>query len=129
MGDATIFDKYFSLPVALAGHKSAPLVRERDQFLAHLEATGTRRSAICIASTYLFHVVTILRLHRLRDVTLEDIDRAADQWNTLRNHDKQYAADNPESSSLLKPHGDSCASIEDLSVRNCPIPSGDSWMT
>jgi len=41
---ATVFDRYFSLPTALARHKSAPLLKERERFLAHLEATGTRRS-------------------------------------------------------------------------------------
>jgi integrase/recombinase XerD len=90
MGSTTVFERYFSLPAALARHKSAPLVRERERFLAHLEATGTRRSAIRIAATYLLQVVDILGLRRLRDVNLEEVDRAADHWNTLRNQDKQY---------------------------------------
>ena len=91
-GDTTVFDRYFSLPAALARHRSAPLVEERERFLAHLEATGTGRSAIRISATYLLQVVNILRLRQLRDVTLEEVDRAADHWNTLRNQDKQYPA-------------------------------------
>jgi hypothetical protein len=83
--EATVFDKYFSVPAALARHKSAPLLKERERFLVHLEATGTRRSAIRIASTYLLQVVKILGLQRLRDVTLQDVDRPADHWNNLRN--------------------------------------------
>ena len=67
-------------------------MRERERFLAHLEATGTRRSAIRIAATYLLQVFSILGLRRLRDVTLEEVDPAADHWNTLRNQDKQYPA-------------------------------------
>ena len=90
--DTTVFDRYFSRPAALARHKLAPLLRQRERFLAHLEATGTRRSAIRIAATYLLQVLNILGLRRLRDVTLEEVDRAADQWNTLRNQDKQYPA-------------------------------------
>ena len=85
-----VFDKYFSLPAAIARHRSAPLVKERERFLTHLGATGTRRSAIRIASSYLLQVINVLGLRRLRDVTLEEVDRAADRWNTLRNHDKQY---------------------------------------
>jgi site-specific recombinase XerD len=85
-----VFDKYFSLPAAIARHQSAPLAKERERFLTHLEATGTRRSAIRIAATYLLQVVNILGLRRLRDVTLEEVDRAADHWNTLRNQDKPY---------------------------------------
>jgi len=85
-----VFDRYFSLPAALARQRSAPLAKERERFLTHLEATGTRRSAIRITATYLLQVVNILGLRRLRDVTLEEVDRAADHWNTLRNQDKPY---------------------------------------
>ena len=92
IGDTTVFDRYFSLPAALVRHKSAPLLRERERFLAHLEATGTRRSAIRIAATYLLQVVNILGLRSLRDLTIEEVDRAADHWNTVRNQDKQYPA-------------------------------------
>jgi integrase/recombinase XerD len=92
IGDTAVFNRYFSRPAALERHKSAPLLRERGRFLAHLEATGTKGSAIRISATYLLQVINILGLHRLRDVTLEEVDRAADHWNTLRNHDKQYPA-------------------------------------
>ncbi len=78
MGDATVFERHLSVPAALARHKSAPLVRERERFLLHLETTGTKRSAIRIVSTYLLQIVKILGLRRLRDVTLEEVDRAAD---------------------------------------------------
>jgi integrase/recombinase XerD len=87
-----VFDKYFSLPAAIARHQSAPLAKERERFLTHLAATGTRRSAIRIAATYLLQVINVLGLRRLRDVTLEEVDRAADHWNTLRNQGKQYPA-------------------------------------
>src|SRR5580704_1371882 len=87
-----VFDKYFSVPAAIARHQSAPLAKERERFLAHLEATGTKRSAIRIAATYLLQVVKVLGLRRLRDVTIEEVDRAADHWNILRNQDKQYPA-------------------------------------
>jgi integrase len=69
---------------------TAEVLREREQFLSHLEETGTKRSAIRIASSYMLQVIAVLGLRRLRDVKLEEIDRAADRWNTLRNHDKQY---------------------------------------
>jgi len=78
IGDTTVFDRYFSFPAALVRHKSAPLLRERERFLVHLEATGTRRSAIRIAATYLLQVVNILGLRSLRHVTIEEVDRAAD---------------------------------------------------
>src|ERR1700733_3850220 len=86
----TVFDKYFERPAAIARHRFAPLAKERERFLAHLEATGTRRSAIRITATYLIQVVSILGHPRLRDVTLEEIDQATDRWNKLRNGDKPW---------------------------------------
>src|SRR5580704_2679124 len=65
-----VFDKYFSLPAALARHRSAPLARERERFLTHLEAGGTGRQTIRTAACYLLQVIQILGLRRLRDVTL-----------------------------------------------------------
>ena len=41
---------------------------------------------------YLLQVIHILGLHRLRDVTLEEVDQAADRWNKLRNQDSHYTA-------------------------------------
>jgi integrase/recombinase XerD len=87
-----VFDKYFSLPAALARHQSAPLARERERFLKHLEAGGTCRQTIRTAACYLLQVIHILGLRRLRDVTLEEVERAANRWNKLRNEDSQYTA-------------------------------------
>jgi site-specific recombinase XerD len=87
-----VFDKYFSLPAALARHQSAPLARERERFLKHLEAGGTCRQTIRTAACYLLQVIHILGLRRLRDVTLEEVERAANRWNKLRNEDSQYSA-------------------------------------
>jgi integrase/recombinase XerD len=87
-----VFDRYFSLPAALARHQLAPLAREREQFLTHLEAVGTCRQAIRTAACYLLQIVHILGLRRLREVTLEEVDQAAHRWNTLRNQDSRHAA-------------------------------------
>lgn len=87
-----VFDKYFSLPAALARHRSAPLARERELFLMNLEAGGTCRQTIRIVACYLLQVIHILGLRRLRDVTLEEVDQAADRWNKLRNQDSHYTA-------------------------------------
>ncbi len=87
-----VFDKYFSVPAALARHRSAPLARERELFLTHLEAGGTGRQTIRTAACYLIQVVRILGLRRLRDVTLEEVEQAANRWNELRNEDGQYTA-------------------------------------
>jgi integrase/recombinase XerD len=87
-----VFDKYFSLPAALARHRSAPLARERELFLTHLEAGGTCPQTIRTVACYLLQIIHILGLRRLRDVTLDEVDQAADRWNKLRNQDSHYAA-------------------------------------
>jgi len=87
-----MFDKYFSLPAVVARHQSAPLARERERFLTHLEAGGTRRQSIHTVACYLLQVIRILGLRRLRDVTLDEVEKAANRWNQLRNEDSQYAA-------------------------------------
>jgi integrase/recombinase XerD len=86
----TVFERYLEHPEAISHHQSAPLAKERERFLAHLEATGTRRSAIRITAAYLIQVVSILGLDRLRDVTLEEVDEATDRWNKLRNEGKPW---------------------------------------
>jgi hypothetical protein len=68
------------------------LARERERFLAHLEAGGTCRPTIRTAACYLLQVIRILGLRRLRDVTLEEVEQAANRWNKLRNQDSQYTA-------------------------------------
>ena len=88
--DTSVFDRYLSRATAILRHKSAPLAKERARFLLSLEATGTRRSAIRIASTYLLQVIDLLGLRQLRDVTLQEVDEAADRWSTIRNKDKEY---------------------------------------
>ncbi len=85
-----MFDRYFERPKAIARHRSAPLSRERERFLAHLEAGGTRRESIRIAACYLLQVIRLLRLRRLRDVTLGEVKHASERWNKIRNQDKQY---------------------------------------
>ena len=87
-----VFDKYFSLPAALARHRSAPLTKERELFLTHLEAGGICRQTIRTTACYLLQVIHILGFRRLRDVTLEEVGQAANRWNKLRNQDSQYTA-------------------------------------
>jgi hypothetical protein len=87
-----VFDKYFERPTAVARHRSAPLARERERFLNHLEAGGTGRQSMRITACYLLQVIRLLKLRRLRDVTPEEVEHAADRWNKLRNQDNQFTA-------------------------------------
>ena len=78
-----MFDKYFSLPAAIARHRSAPLVEERERFLAQLEDWGIGRRNVRMAACYLIPIIEVLRLHRLRGVTPEEVEQAASRWSKL----------------------------------------------
>ena len=61
-------------------HRRAPLLRERESYLAHLLRQGTSHKRARSIAGYLIHIVRLLRLTRLRGVELQEIDRAAERW-------------------------------------------------
>jgi integrase/recombinase XerD len=67
-------------PFFLKRHREAPLLKEREEFLRHLQQQGTSRAALRNLSGELVHVVRLLRLEKLRDVSQEEIQRAAQRW-------------------------------------------------
>src|SRR6267154_1419607 len=67
-------------PFFLNRHRQAPLLKERESFLRHLQEQGTSRSALRQVSSELVHVVDVLELNKMRDVTLEEIQQGAKRW-------------------------------------------------
>jgi hypothetical protein len=65
-------------PFVLNRHREAPLLKEREVFLLHLQLQGTSRAALRNLSGELIHVVRLLRLQKLRDVRPEEIRKAAE---------------------------------------------------
>ena len=63
-----------------ARQKDAPLLREREVFLEHLLQQGTSLAAARGVSWQLLNVIRLLKLTRLRDVWIEEIEEAAQQW-------------------------------------------------
>src|SRR5208283_1653343 len=72
----TILDRRFSL----LRHKQAPLFEERERFLAQLHQQGTSRKSLRNMAGELIQVIRLLRLEKLRDVDLQEIDRASRIW-------------------------------------------------
>jgi site-specific recombinase XerD len=68
------------IPFFLNRYREAPLLEERDMFLRHLEQQGTSRNALLSISNELLHIVRLLRLGRMRDVSLDEIRRAAERF-------------------------------------------------
>jgi len=72
----TLFERAFSLK----RHRDAPLLKEREEFLRRLLQQGTSRAALRNLFGELIHVARLLRLQQLRDVSAEEIQRAARRW-------------------------------------------------
>jgi len=79
-------------PLALARHRTAPLLREREQFLSHLLRQGTSHRRVRSIAAYLIHVVRFMELTSLRSVQVEEIEKAAECWANYRGpHRKRRA--------------------------------------
>jgi hypothetical protein len=64
-------------PFFLIRHQTAALLKERERFLTQLQQPGTSRKALRNVSGELLQVVRLLKLTEMRDVSLEEIQRAA----------------------------------------------------
>ncbi|MGH9623849.1 MAG: site-specific integrase [Bryobacteraceae bacterium] len=63
-----------------ARQEEAPLLKEREVFLEHLLQQGTSLAAARNVSWQLLNVIRLLRLTRLRDVRVDEIENAAQRW-------------------------------------------------
>jgi len=75
-----MLDEFLEHPFFLNRHRQAPLLKERESFLNHLQQQGTSRKALRNLSAELLQVVRLLKLMEMRDVSLEEIQRAARCW-------------------------------------------------
>jgi site-specific recombinase XerD len=75
-----MLDAFLEHPFFLNRHRQAPLLKERESFLNHLQQQGTSRKALRNLSAELLQVVRLLKLTEMRDVSLEEIQRAASCW-------------------------------------------------
>jgi hypothetical protein len=57
-----------------------PAASERESFLSHLQQQGTSRKALRNLSAELLQVMRLLKLTEMRDVSLEEIQRAVRRW-------------------------------------------------
>jgi hypothetical protein len=67
-------------PFYIARQEQAPLLREREAFLGHLIRQGTSLPAARCVSWQLLNVIRLLRLTALRDVWIDEIEKAAQRW-------------------------------------------------
>jgi integrase/recombinase XerD len=75
-----MLDTLFLRSSALERHRDAPLLRERELYLCHLESQGRSRQKLRDAASYLLQIVQRLKLTRMRAISLEELRVAADHW-------------------------------------------------
>lgn len=73
-----MLETLLQIPFFLNRHREAPLLKEREVFLRYLRQQGTSRAALLSLSNELLHVVRLLQLDRMKDVSLQEIRCAAD---------------------------------------------------
>jgi integrase/recombinase XerD len=75
-----MLEDFLEHPFFLNRHRQAPLLKERELFLSHLQQQGTSRKALRNLSGEMLPVMRLLKLTEMRDVSLEEIRRAALCW-------------------------------------------------
>jgi integrase/recombinase XerD len=63
-------------------HESAPLLKEREQYLKHLSQQGYSRVSIRNTAAYLVHVVRLLNMNSMRIIPQQKIEVAGQSWAT-----------------------------------------------
>jgi integrase/recombinase XerD len=61
-------------------HRSAPLLKEREQYLTHLLQIGYDARRVRAIAGYLVQIVHVMRLTSLRSVELAEIETAGERW-------------------------------------------------
>jgi hypothetical protein len=112
-------------PFFLNRHRQAPLLKEREAFLRHLQQQGTSRKALLNLAGMLLHVMRVLKLNQMRDVSLEEIRRAARRWTQRQRsiRGRTHTATPPHP--LYTPRRNGCDSTGDSRSRlrhECDLP-------
>jgi len=75
-----VIESISTWPTVRLRHEAAPLLKEREQYLAHLLRQGFSRKAIRSTAAYLIHIVRVMNMTALRSVRPEEINTAGQLW-------------------------------------------------
>ena len=64
-------------------HVSAPLLKEREQYLTHLLQKGVDRRKVLGVASFLIHIVRTMELSSLRMIELTEIEQAGERWTNF----------------------------------------------
>jgi integrase/recombinase XerD len=87
----SMFETIFA-PYAAHRHRSAPLLREREEFLTYLQRRGTGSGCLRVYASRLNQIVRFLKLKRPRCVRPSEIKNAARRWAHYRGKHRHLAA-------------------------------------
>src|SRR5260370_28501147 len=86
-----MFETIFALKPAQK-HRLAPLLREREEFLAHLQRRGNSRGSLRGYASRLNQIVRFLKLRRMRRVRPSEIKIAGRRWANYRGPHRHISA-------------------------------------
>src|ERR1017187_6939405 len=75
-----MIDSVFLVESVREKHRNAPLLVERERYLAYLFEIGTRRERVRNVATMLLHVVRLLELNSPRLVGIDEILQGSKRW-------------------------------------------------
>jgi integrase/recombinase XerD len=75
-----MFDLLFTFELARLRHQSAPLRREREQFLDSLKTKGSSHATLLQSATRLVHIIEFLKLNELRPIGFAELKAAGLVW-------------------------------------------------
>jgi integrase/recombinase XerD len=75
-----MIDSIFVKQLAIAKHKEAPLLRERETYLQYLAARGRPHAQLQNRSMELLHIIRVMEMSELREVSEIEIRIAAERW-------------------------------------------------
>jgi integrase/recombinase XerD len=81
----TLYDPQFAHK-----HRLAPLLREREEFLAHLQRRGNGRDSLRTYASRLNQIVRFLKLKRMRRVRPSEIKLAGRRWANYRGPHRHF---------------------------------------
>ncbi len=77
-----LFNRLFERRKALLRHTTAPLLKERLKYLQYWADHGAAKSTLQRIAQYLLLVIDYLKFYKLRIISVNDIEHAAEQWAT-----------------------------------------------
>ena len=88
-----MFDQLFKRPYYIRRHINAPLLIERTEYIQNYKQHGRKAKTLLDIAQYLLRVIEFLHLETCHIVTMEEIEKAADEWAKYQyNHPQKQAS-------------------------------------